>query len=368
MKHVVHNTIWRMNMAQLRGILVILLVSAVTASALKAQEFEFQFAYRPMAFEVLKKNVDKVDLVAPEPFIIDNRGMIHGELEPRLLDLAREHDLKVMPQVKNLDKSAGLFSQLWVNEMLNDPQAVDRAIASMLELCRKYGLYGIQIDLEAVHIDDRDALTDFYRKTAESLHQEGYKISIAVVHRFEKTGGANSYTRWMMEDWRGGYDLKKLGEISDFVKVMSYAQHTRRTTPGPSQGLPWLTDVMDYMLEHIPAEKLSMGLNMRSFHYHTVADPDRYHINARSWSRSLSLNEVESLMNQYDGMPLTWDDRQKVLYGYIERGGTLEWFFVDNDPRSLQAKLDLARDRGINMLNMWVFGDEDPAFWKMISN
>lgn len=354
-------------MVRIRRGLVLLMVLAVTANTLKAQEFEFQFAYRPMAFDVLKKHVGKVDLVAPEPFIIDNRGVIHGELEPRLLDLAREYDLKVMPQVKNLDKSAGLFSQIWVNELLNDPQAVERAITSMLELCRKYDLFGIQIDLEAVHIDDRDALTEFYRKTADALHAEGYQISIAVVHRFEKTGGTNSYTRWMMENWRGGYDLKALGEISDFVKVMSYAQHTRRTTPGPSQGLPWLTDVMDYMLEYIPAEKLSMGLNMRSYHYHTVADPDRYHINARSWSGSLSRNEVESLIDQYDGMPLTWDDRQKVLFGYIERGGTLEWFFVDNDPRSLEAKLEFAKDRGIGMLNMWVFGDEDPAFWEMIS-
>ncbi len=349
------------------GLVTLFLIMPAKIMAFDEPELEFQFAYRPMAFETLKENADKVSLVAPEPFIIDDKGIIHGEPEPRLLDLAERHDIKVMPQVKNLDAGAGLFSQEWASALLNDPKSVERAVESMVELCRKYDLYGIQIDLEAVHINDRDKLTEFYRKAATALHDEGYKISIAIVHRFEETGGANSYTRWMMENWRGSYDLKKLGEIGDFIKVMSYAQHTRRTTPGPSQGLPWLREVMEYCLQYVPPEKLSMGITMRGSRYYTTADPDRYHINARSFSESISREDAESLIDQYNGS-LNWDDTQKVKYGYIERGGTFEWFFIDDDIRSLNAKLDLVREYEFGAVNMWIFGDEDPELWNRIQD
>jgi spore germination protein len=339
-----------------------------SASPIQSQPLEFHFAYRPHAFEALRANVSHVTIVSPEPFIVNGSGVVEGELEPRLLELARQHNLKIMPQIKNVDRSLGLFSKEWAHSILNDQRARRRTIESMLEICRRYDLYGMQVDLEAVHIDDRDALTEFYRQAAEALHAEGYKISIAVVHRAEESAGPNSYTQWMMEDWRGAFDLAALGEIGDFVKIMSYGQHTRRTTPGPSQGLPWLEDVLKYFLQYIPAEKLSLGITMSGSRWFPTADPQLHPIFGRAWSAGISLPEAQSLIAQHDGMPLWWDDRQKVLMGYIERGGVLEWFMIDNDIRSLDAKLDLVRRYNIPAINMWVDGREDPGLWERVAN
>jgi spore germination protein YaaH len=222
----------------------------------------------------------------------------------------------------------------------------------------------MQVDLEAVHVNDRDALTRFYREAAEALHRDGRKISIAVVHRAEESPGPTSYTQWMMEDWRGAFDLKALGEIGDFVKIMSYGQHTRRTPPGPSQGLPWLEQVTRYFLQYVPAEKLSLGITMGGSHYYAMADPERFHIHARSWSSGISREEAHSLVEKHGGPPLQWDDRQKVLIGYIENGGVLEWLVLDNDLRSLDPKLDLVRKYNLRAINMWVNGREDPGLWQ----
>jgi len=335
-------------------------------SSIAQQSLEFHLAYRPSAFEAFKKNVDRVTIVSPEPFIVDASGVVYGELEPKLVKFAKEHNIKIMPQVKNIDVTQGLFNNGWVHSILNDKIVGERTIRGMLEICTRYGLWGIQIDFENVHIDDRDALTSFYRRAAEALHEKGYKISIAVVHRAEESAGPNTYTQWMMKDWRGAYDLKSLGEIGDFVKIMSYGQHTRRTTPGPSQGLPWLEQVVQYFLRYVPAEKLSLGITMSGSVYSTVADTALYYLNARSWSRGISLNEAESLIEGYGGQPLQWDEKQKVLYGYIERGGVFEWFMIDNDLRSLDAKLELVRKYKLRAINMWVSGAENPGLWDRV--
>jgi len=330
------------------------------------QALEFHFAYRPRSFEALSKNIDRVTIVSPEPFIIDASGTIRGELEPRLMELAKSHNVKVMPQVKNIDASKGLFNNEWVHGVLNDPNAGDRAIRTMVDLCKRYGLWGIQIDFENVHVNDREALTAFYQAAAAALHKEGFKISIAVVHRAEESAGPTTYTQWMMKDWRAAYDLKALGEAGDFVKMMSYSQHTRRTTPGPSQGLTWLEKVIQYFVKYVPPEKLSLGITMGGAHFYTVADTALYYQNARSWSRGITVGEADSLIEQYGGPPLMWDDTQKVLYGYIDRGGVFEWFMIDNALRSLDAKLALARKYRIRAINMWISGNENPGLWERV--
>jgi spore germination protein YaaH len=345
---------------------VVLFVWNLCQISFAQQALEFQFAYRPSAFEAFKKSIDHVSIVTPEPFIVDASGVIYGELEPKMVKLAKEHNVKIMPQVKNMNPKVGLFDCNWVHSILTDRRAGDRTIRGMLELCKRYGLWGIQIDFENVLINDREALTNFYREAADALHKGGFKISIAVVHRAEESAGPNTYTQWMMKDWRGSYDLKALGQIGDFVKIMSYGQHTRRTTPGPSQGLPWLEQVLKYFLQYVPPEKLSLGITMGGALYSTVADTALYYQNARSWSRGVSPSDAQSLVEEYGGQPLQWDDKQKVLYGYFERGGVFEWIMIDNDLRSLDAKLDLVKKYRIPAINMWVSGREDPGLWDRV--
>ena len=337
-----------------------LLVLTLPVSGFSQKKLEVLFAYRPRAFETFQKHVDQVSIVAPETYV-DENGVDSGKVEPELLKLAREHGVKVMPQIKNQG-----FSQEVVHHILHDEKARTRTIKSMVDLCKQYGLWGMQVDFENVHVTDKDALTEFYREAAAALKKEGFKISIAVVHRAEESAGPNTYTEWMMENWRGAYDLEALGEIGDFIKIMSYGQHTRRTTPGPSQGLPWLEQVLQYFLQFVPPEKLSLGITTSASHYFTVADTAKYYLNARPLSVGISVQAVDSLIKHHHGDPLKWDDKQKVSYGYIENGGVFEWFFIDNDIRSFEAKLDLVKKYKLRGINNWFSGQDDPKIWEGI--
>jgi len=324
------------------------------------QELEVLFAYRPRAFETFKMHVDQTSIVAPETWV-DVNGALSGEIQPELLKLAKEHNVKVMPQIKNSG-----FKQKVVHHILKDEKSRNRTINSMVDLCKQHGLWGMQVDFENVHVTDKNALTQFYREAAAALHNNGFKISIAVVHRAEDSAGPTTYTQWMMENWRGAYDLKALGEIGDFIKIMSYAQHTRRTTPGPSQGIPWLEQVLQYFLQFVPPEKLNLGISMRASHYFTVADTAKYYLNGRTLSRGISVQNVDSLIEKYDGRPLMWDDKQKMSFGYIERGGVFEWFIVENDIRSFEAKLNLVKKYKLRGINCWFSGQEDTRMWERI--
>ena len=327
------------------------------------REVEFQFNYRPAAFDALVREIGNISMVVPEWFFIDSTGTLNGDVEEKVLALARRHRVPVMAQVKNYDRKAGLFSAAWARGLLNSKAARSRAIARFVDLSKKHRLYGIQVELEGVHISDRDSLSQFIREAASALHREGYKLSVSAIHKEEEAPGPNSYTQWMYEHWRGAYDLRALGAAADFVRAVVYAQHTRRTPPGPSQNLPWLERVMGFFAKSVPPQKLVIGLGMGAQHWYTVADPKLYYQGARSWSRGIRRRDLEALLADHGGPPLTWDDRQGLSFSYIERAGVFEWVVSDNDVRAFDAKLDLARRLGVRGVSMWVNGDEESGMW-----
>ncbi len=343
----------------IRNAVLILLLAAPSAG--QRPTLEFHYNYRPDTFEALHEHIARTSLVVPEWFVVDGEGRVRGAVEPRVLELARRHDVPVMAQVKNLDREQGRFRPDWAHDLFTNADVRRRAIATFLELCRAHGLNGIQLELEGVHVRDRDGLTRFVRAAAAALHDEGFRLSVSAVHR-EADAPDDAYSRWLWEHWRGVYDLGALGEAADFVRVVAYAQHTRRTPPGPSQSLPWLERVLAHFVDAVPAGKLVLGLGMGTSHWYTVADPDLYHLGARSWSRSIRRTELRSILDRH-GVTLTWDPRQGMAHGFFERTGVFEWLVTDNDVRAFEAKSGLARRLGLRGVSMWVDGDEDPAIW-----
>jgi spore germination protein YaaH len=326
-----------------------------------AQQVERLFYYvdRETSYESFVANVDRIDILAPSSYNIDEDGVVYGEVDPMVLELAREHDVRVMPLLVNRG-----FNQADLTTFLRDESARARVIETLVELCRRHGYDGIQIDIENLSIHDRDVFTEFYRAAAAALHAGGYEISAAVVHKPDELAGATAYQEWLFDSWRGGYDLAAMAEVSDFLSVMTYSQHTRRTPPGPQAGLPWMEDVIDVFLEHMPADKLSLGIAVGSPHWYTSYEEQITPELARSYARVETHGWATHLIER-SGAELHWDDEQKVSYAYFPVEGTWEWIFLE-DGRSFGARLDLVRRRGLRGFSVWVIGHEDPGIWELL--
>ena len=338
-------------------LLAALTVMAAPASGI-AQELERLFYYvdQETSFDSFRENLDRIDVVAPSAYSVDADGVLWGEVDPRVLRLAREHDVEVMPLVLNPG-----FDQEMLHELLTDEAARRRAVESMVELCRRHGYEGIQFDFENLRMSDRAAFTRFFREAARALHDVGFEISIAVVHRPDDLPGPTRYHKWLFKNWRAGYDLEALAEAGDFISVMSYSQHTRRTPPGPQAGLPWVRRVAEYFLRHVPPGKLSLGIPLSSQHWYTSQEDDIEPEKARSYSEGVSHRRARALVER-NGGELRWSEEHRVPYAFYSRAGTWEWVFMEN-ARSFRAKLDLARELGLRGFSAWVLGPEDPEIW-----
>ena len=335
--------------------LAFVVISAGSAFA-QAPERLFYYVDTEESYRSFSQHLTKIDVLAPSAYGVDEQGIVWGDVDPKVLDLARRNNIKVMPLLVNRPFNKDLLHQL-----LTSPAARQRAIASMVELSRSKNYWGMQIDFENVSIDDREAMTSFYQDAAKAMHAAGKVISIAVVHRPEELPGVQQYHAWMMADWRGGYDLKALGDAGDFISIMTYSQHTRRTPPGPSASVPWAEEVVKYFLKYTTPEKLSLGIPFGGMHWYTSQEDRITPELARSYSRNVTYNWALHILERNNAQ-LTWDDKEKVSHAYFPVSGTYEYIFLE-DARSFAAKLDLMRKHKLRGFSVWVLGPEDPAVW-----
>jgi spore germination protein len=338
---------------------LLLVLAPLPAFAQRPIEALFYYYDSPEAWESLQRNITQISLVAPGRYSVDADGIVWGDVDSRVIRLAREHNVPVMPLVVNPG-----FDQEMLHRFLASDAARARAVQSLVELCRRNGYYGIQVDFENLSINDRDAFTRFYRELATALHRGGYRISAAVVHRPDELAGPSGYHRWLFRNWRAGYDLRAIGQIGDFVSLMSYNQHTRRTPPGPQHGMPWMREVVEYALRHVPAEKLSMGIITNSMHWYTSQEDRITPEMARSYSAVLSHPRAMGLADRY-GARWHWDEEQQTAFTYFSNGGTFEWVFLE-DARSFAPRLALVDEFRLRGFSVWVLGSEDPGIWPVL--
>ncbi len=298
---------------------------------------------------------DKIGILSPTWYQINESGLVTGEPQPVVLKAAKDAHITLMPLF-------ALFNPDKVHLLLNDQKAQDEMNKAFIRECKENGYDGINYDLEDVMWTDRDALSAMVRKTADALHKEHLQVSIDVVPGAPGHAGETDFGRWIFAEWRGAYDLKALGEAVDLLCLMTYDQSTHWTTPGPVGGWIWTNKNLDYALQSVPPEKLSLGIAAYGYRWYT-GDPG---INKKDKTPNVTADYISQptavyLRDTYGGKE-QWDEADHTPWFFFYRDDMREWVFY-TDKRAFMDRYDLARGKHLEGVCSWVLGEEDPAIW-----
>lgn len=338
------------------------LVCGITSDReLKAQSYSseniFYLLGSPESYRSFLQHAGQISIVCPDTYQIDSVGVIAGQVDPRVLVLARAKGVRVMPLFN-------YFDQQGIHVLLNSPSARKEAIRLMLFEARKYHYYGWQFDLENIYFTDQDAYTSFFIQTADSLHRYGFHISSAIVKSDQPAPetGNSSFQRYMYEHWSGAFDIPAIAAAADFISFMTYDQHMALTPPGPVAGMPWLRTMLQYLLNlGIPPQKISLGIPTYSDHWYPTWNPPG---GARSTRDEISYASAMDLLNRYR-TKTEWLPKQQVSMAHWEEGGVFNWLFLE-DAASFLPKFELAKQNRLLGISVWVLGTEDPGIWKVL--
>lgn len=295
------------------------------------------------AIASIKKNADKIDILAPQFFAVTADLKIVGKLDSQLKEIISQKKMKVMPLIVNAD-----FKQSVIHNLLLSPKAQDDVITGLVYIAKKNNYIGWQFDFENISYLDKDLYSAFVEKTAKALHKNGLIFSVAAVSRSADYEDTNAF-----KNWGGVFDYARIAKAVDFISLMTYDDPN---SVGPVASLPFINGVLAYVKDKIPASKLSLGIPLYYWGWRT--QPFQKITASGTYNRLLTImSNFRHWLGYSQALGASW-----MTYFWEGKQYTL-WY---QSEQSFDNKLDIIGQNGFRGFSAWVLGIEDPAVWKAI--
>lgn len=281
-----------------------------------------------------------INVICPTWFSIRNNG---GDLIDRgNLNYVNRYKQLGIDVWGYLDNS---FDPEITHNALKSPSTREKIISKTLELCKKYGMKGINIDFEHTKIEDRDMITQFVRELAAEFHKNGILVTVDVTPQISSDVTKEPYNR------------KELADICDYVVVMAYDQHWGSSDKAGSVAqYKWVEGSINVLFRSIPHDKMILGVPLYS----------------RLWtesggkvsSKTISMEETLKLCYEKNLKP-KWDEESGQNYvEYTDQGNTYKIWI--EDAKSLSHKTSLVNKYNLAGVASWRKGFEIRDAWTAI--
>lgn len=338
------------------------------------------WSYRPTTW---KNPPPGVNVAAPTWFYVedpDNNGV------PQLLDITemgRKADLKKYVDLAHKDNVKVWGTVVSFNADLSDalihtPEYKEQFIEKLKGFVSQYNLDGINFDFEYMNPAHKLDYTQFIKDCADALRPMGITISVDVVVKLEYETSTN---------WYQCYDHKSLGEVVDYMAVMSWGEHGAFSEPGSIATIAWLEKKIQGILEDVPSNKVLMGIPFFSYDFPSwPTETMNTDILAPAWSPKGS--EIKVILKSYVDKALTgnayndvngkkiiikswlvhneWDDNEDAYYlKFMDQDNVIHEIWYE-ESRSMALKTKLVHKYHLAGVAIWQQSYSQPAFWESI--
>lgn len=288
--------------------------------------------------------------LAPFSYQVKADGSFAPILDEPMITAGRRYRIAPLMVITNF--ADGNFDTPLVDGILNNDAVQNTLIQNVLQNMRTKGYYGLNIDFERISPQNREAYNAFLRKVVAALRPQGYPTCVCLA---PKTSGYASGA------WHGAHDYPAVGQIADFVILMTYEWGWSGGPPYAVAPVDQVEAVVRYAVSVMPAVKVIMGMPLYGYDWQLPYMP------RGPWARRVSPPEAVALAARY-GAQIQFDTKtQSPFFNYIGEGGQqhVVWF---EDARSVRAKLLLVNKYGLRGVSYWVLGVPFPQNWLVLSD
>lgn len=268
--------------------------------------------------------------------------------DSRLLSEARLFGLGPVLVLTSIDES-GTFSTQRAARLFQDQGLQDQVLDNLLQVMLEKGYIGLDADFEYIEEADREAFFAFLGNARDRLHRYGFFLHVDLA---PKTYAAQPGLLY------AAHDYAVIGAIADSVLLMTYEWGYAYGPPMAVAPLPQVEAVLRYGLTEIPAWKIQMGIPNYGYDWLLPYEAGRR-------ATTLGNQEAVSLAAQVGAEILFDRQAQAPNFQYTRAGERHQVWF--EDARSIQAKLELARQLGISGAAYWNLLRPFPQNWALLS-
>ena len=286
------------------------------------------------------KDIKGLDVIIPTWFSIRNGN---GDM----IDRGNQNYIKKYKDL-GIDVWAYLdnsFDPNITHEALSNENTRKKVINKTLELCKKYGMKGINIDFEHTKIDDRDYITDFVREFRQAAGDD-FIMTVDVTPQISA------------DVTKEPYDRKALAEIADYMVVMAYDQHWGSSDKAGSVAqYKWVEGSVNVLFRNIPNKKMILGVPLYTRIWKEAG--------GKVTSKTISMDEVARIIAA-KGLKPVWDKESQQNYIEYQENNADYKIWIE-DANSLEKKVSLVNKYNLAGVGSWRLGFETPNIWDVIS-
>jgi spore germination protein YaaH len=236
-----------------------------------------------------------------------------------------------------------------IHELVSSEQNMNAFASNLARLVERYGLDGVDIDIEDVLEEDRNRLTQLYRVIGRVFDARGYFFSTAVP---SKTGPGDPSV------FAKPFDYPNLHQPTDQFVIMLYNEHGwPGSGPGPVVSIGRMEKVLRYAMTVMPKEKIVAAVSVFGFDFNLQTGRAGY----------ASFERAMALAKKYNKQVIFDEETKTPMFAYTDEKGVNHEVWFENRA-SIKAKAELANRLGIRGLALWRLGMEDKGMWDMLEN
>lgn len=290
-----------------------------------------------------------VNVVSPTWFeLINEKGTIQGKATHEYMKWAHDKGFQVWALFSNG------FDPDWTTEVLSTVETRFDMIKQLVLFAETYQFEGINIDFENVYTKDKENFVQFVRELTPIMHELGLVVSVDV------TPKSNS------EMWSMFLDRRALGQVVDYMMVMTYDEHWAASpVAGSVASIPWVERSIQRILEEddVPSSKLVLGIPLYTRVWTEAPQEDG---SIKVSSKSIGMESVEKLIEEHK---LTKQYLPEVGQHYVEyeseEGKHRIWI---EDEASIENRIGLVHKYDLAGIATWSRSFQKPTIWETMDN
>jgi cellulose synthase/poly-beta-1,6-N-acetylglucosamine synthase-like glycosyltransferase/spore germination protein YaaH/peptidoglycan/xylan/chitin deacetylase (PgdA/CDA1 family) len=292
------------------------------------------------SLESFKRHADNIDIVFPDWYFLNSSqcSVLEKEDPDITKTIASSSKASIIPRLTNgyLGKWYGQETSV----ILHNQETSSCLAGALADMVIKSNVAGINVDLENLKPEDKEAYLEFLKTLGDLLHKNNKLLTVDVT--------AND----------PAYDIEYIGQIADYVVLMAYDEHYPSSDPGPIASSDWFADIVDQGVNSVPKNKLIIALGAYGYDWTTGTTTP---------ASSLKFDEVMTLAADADAEPeMNSDSGFNMYFSYKDDANRDHQVWFLNGATAWNENL-VAKNNNVAGVALWRLGTEDESYWQIFN-
>jgi len=293
------------------------------------------YAYPWVSPILMRKTLPFLSTLTIFGYGFNDSGQLIAPQDEPLLAQAKKYGVAPVMLLCSITED-GNFSSERAGRLFREPKLQRTVLAQVVQVMRKKGYRGLDLDFEYVRPEDAQAFLEFIENAARVMHENGWFLHVDLAPKTSADQQGLLYE---------AHDYGAIGAVADTVLLMTYEWGY---TYGPPRAIAPITEVqsvVEYAKTEIPVEKILLGIPNYGYDWTLPFE--------RGISQAVTIgNQYAVVVAGRYGSEIRYDKtEQSPFFNYRSaRTNHNVWF---EDVRSIRAKLDVTAENGLLGVGYW---------------